>query len=90
MSISANDVKQKGVSLFDTLLQKRDELIINFRGKDKYVVMDIERYKEFRTKELDLAYIQTMQDIETGRVKKQTAKEHIEEITRELRDSDHG
>ena len=66
MTISANEVKQRGVSLFDSLLDKFDELIINVRGKDKYVVLDIERYKEFRANELDLAYMQTMQDIEKG------------------------
>jgi len=55
VTISANVVKQRGVSLFDTLLDKFDELIINVRGKDKYVVLDIERYKAFRANELDLA-----------------------------------
>ena len=42
MTISANEIKQRGVSFFDTLLDKFDELIINVRGKDKYVVLDIQ------------------------------------------------
>ena len=60
MTISANDVKTKGVSLFTDLLSKFDELVINVRGKNKFVVLDIERYKELRANELDLAYIQTI------------------------------
>lgn len=40
MTINANEVKTKGVSLFGTLLEKFDELIIILRGKDKYVVLD--------------------------------------------------
>jgi len=84
MRISANEVKQRGVSLFDNLLDKFDELIINVRGKDKYVVLDIERYKEFKANELDLAYMQTMNDIEKGNYKTQSAVEHIAELKDEL------
>ncbi|MGB5792961.1 type II toxin-antitoxin system prevent-host-death family antitoxin [Poseidonibacter sp.] len=84
MVINANEVKTKGVSIFSTLLNKFDELIINVRGKNKFVVIDIERYKELRANELDLAYIKTMQDIEKGNYKTQSAKEHIEELKNEL------
>jgi prevent-host-death family protein len=84
MVINANDIKTKGVSIFSTLLDKFDELIINVRGKNKFVVIDIERYKELRANELDLAYIKTMQDIEKGNYKTQSAKEHIEELKNEL------
>ncbi len=55
MIITANDVKTKGVSLFASMLQKADELIINVRGKNQFVVLDIARYNEFRQQELDLA-----------------------------------
>ena len=84
MTISANDVKTKGVSLFTDLLSKFDELVINVRGKNKFVVLDIERYKELRANELDLAYMQTMLDIKDGKYKSQTAKEHIAELMNEL------
>ncbi|MFA5454848.1 MAG: prevent-host-death protein [Sulfurimonas sp.] len=84
MTINANDVKTKGVSLFGNLLEKFDELIINVRGKDKFVVLDIQRYKELRANELDLAYIQTMQDIENKKYKTQTAKEHIQDLMNDL------
>ena len=84
MTVSANEVKTKGVSLFTNLLDKFDELIINVRGKDKFVVLDIDRYKELRANELDLAYIKTMQDIDNGNYKTQTAKEHIAELMNEL------
>jgi len=84
MIINANEVKTKGVSLFGQLLEKFDELVINVRGKEKFVVLDIERYKEFRANELDLAYLKAMQDIKDGNYKKQTAKEHLEELKDEL------
>jgi prevent-host-death family protein len=84
MVINANEVKTKGVSIFGTLLEKFDELIINVRGKNSFVVLDIERYKELRANELDLAYLKTMQDIEKGNYKTQSALEHIEELKNEL------
>jgi len=84
MTISANEVKTKGVSIFSNLLDKFDELIINVRGKDKFVVIDIDRYKELRANELDLAYIETIQDIKDKNYKTQTAKEHIEDLLNEL------
>ena len=84
MTISANEVKTNGVSIFDNILKKFDELVINVRGKDKYVVLDIERYKVFRENELDIAHMKAMQDIKDGKYKVQTDKEHIEELISEL------
>lgn len=80
MIVAANEVKTKGVSLFGKVLEKADELIINVRGKNKYVVLDIERYNEFRQNELELAHLMVMRDIEEGRYKKQTATEHVKEL----------
>ena len=84
MIINANDIKTKGVSIFANLLEKFDELIINVRGKNQYVVLDIERYKELRANELDLAYLKSLQDIQIGNFKVQTASEHIDELRNEL------
>ena len=84
MVISANEVKTKGVSLFSKLLESFEELTINVRGKNKFVVIDIDRYKELRENELDLAYLKTMQNIEEGKYKKQSAQQHIEDLKNEL------
>ena len=84
MIINANEIKTKGVSVFANLLEKFDELIINVRGKNQYVVLDIERYKELRANELDLAYLKSLQDIKNGNFKIQTANEHIEKLKNEL------
>ncbi len=84
MIINANDIKTKGVSIFANLLEKFDDLIINVSGKNQYVVLDIERYKELRANELDLAYLKSLQDIQNGNFKVQTASEHIDELRNEL------
>ncbi|WP_457607753.1 prevent-host-death protein [Nitratifractor sp.] len=84
MTISANEVKRRGVSCFDELLDKSDEVVINVRGKEKYVVLDIERYRDFRAKELDLAYMEAMEDLKRGAYKVQNVAEHIAELRDEL------
>jgi len=81
MTLNANEVKKSGVSIFGKMLEKFDEIIINVRGKNRYVVLDIKRYEEFRKQELDLAYMQAMQDVQKGNYKTQSAKEHIDNIT---------
>jgi len=84
MTVSANEVKKRGVSLFGELLEKWDEVIINFRGQKKYVVMDIERYKELRALELDRAYSEVMEDYKKGNYRVLSAEEHIKSLQEDL------
>ena len=79
MTVTANDVKQRGVSLFGELLEKFDEIVVNVRGKQKYVVMDVERYKKLRALELDNAYREVMEDYERGDYHTDV-KKHLAEI----------
>lgn len=80
MIVSANDIKTKGVTLLDKLFETVSEVVINVRGKNKYVVIDIERYKQLRELELDRLYEETMQEIKDGRFKTQSVEEHLSEL----------
>ena len=84
MTVTANEVKKRGVSLFGELLQKFDEVVINFRGKNRYIVVDIERYKKMRAAELEIAYQEVMKDYKKGDYGVLTPKEHIDKLKREL------
>jgi prevent-host-death family protein len=84
MTIMANDIKTKGVSLFDSLLEKAEEIIINVRGKNKFVVVDIERYKHLRALELDKAYLDTMQNITVNKYKTLDSGEKLNEYLKEI------
>lgn len=79
MIVMANEVKTKGVSLFDRLFEKASEVIINVRGKNKYVVIDIERYKRMRALELDKIYEEAMREIDAGRYSTDIS-EHLREL----------
>lgn len=84
MTIMANDLKTRGVTLLDEALQHDNEAIISVRGKSKYVVMDLEHYNYLRECELEAALIQTYKEIEEGKAKILSADEHIKALRDEL------
>ena len=84
MTIMANDLKTRGVTLLDEALQQDNEAIISVRGKSKYVVMDLEHYNYLRECELEAAFIETRKEIEEGRAKTLTADEHIKALHDDL------
>ncbi len=77
--ISASELKQKGIKAFEDELKQNNEAIISVRGKDKYVVISIERHREILEKELDIAYKEALEDIKNGRYTTDIEK-HLEEI----------
>ena len=84
MTIMANDLKIRGVTLLDEALKKDNEAIISVRGKSKYVVMDLEHYNYLRECELEAALIETHKEIEEGKAKTLTADEHIKALRDDL------
>ncbi len=66
MTVSASEVRIKGVSLFDQMFEKFNEVIINVRGKNKYCVVPFEEYEAYRAYQLDRAYTEVTEDIEEG------------------------
>ena len=80
MIISANDLKTKGISVLEGVFEKLDEVLISVRGKNKYVVVDIERYEYLRECEIEQAYRDVKEDIENGNSTVQTGKEHMKEL----------
>jgi len=82
--ITANDLKVKGIKIIDEQMKEEDEVLISYRGKPKYIVIDFERYDRIRESELDKIYLETMDDIKNAKAHTSTAKELIERIYSEL------
>lgn len=80
MVVSANDLKIKGVSIIESMLEKLDEVLISVRGKNRYVVINMKRYEYLRECELEQAYRDVQKDIKNGDIKTQTVSEHIKEL----------
>ena len=76
-AISANELKTKGVSAIQAVLDQQTEAFISVRGKQRFVVMDIAHYQYLRECELSAAIIESKADMAEGRYVKESAEEHL-------------
>jgi PHD/YefM family antitoxin component YafN of YafNO toxin-antitoxin module len=79
-SLTANDLKTKGVAAIEAVLAERPEAVVSVRGKDRFVVMDIAQYNYLRECELEAALAETRADIAAGRVVKESAAAHVKRV----------
>jgi len=80
-TVTANELKTKGISAVETRLKDDEEVIISVRGKDRYVVMDLDKYARLREYELTVALQEARADVEAGRVITESVTEHMQRIT---------
>jgi len=80
-SVTANELKTKGVSAVEERLATEDEVIITVRGQDKYVVMSLEKYARLREYELDIAVQEARSDYAAGRVTRESVDDHMQRVT---------
>ena len=81
-TISANDLKTKGVKAIEEALANQPEVAVSVRGQVKFVVMSGEQYQYLRECELEAALAESKADIETGRYVKETVAQHIKRINK--------
>ncbi len=79
-SITANDLKTKGVAAIEAVLAERLEAIVSVRGKDRFVVMEIAQYHYLRECELETALAETHADIAAGRSVKESPAAHVKRV----------
>ncbi len=84
MTVTANEVKTKGVSIFDYMFEKFNEVVINVRGQNKYCVIPFEEYEEYRAYKLDVAHKKVMQDLKDDKYNTNLAK-HFDEIEQAIK-----
>jgi len=79
-SLTANDLKTKGIAAIEAVLAERPEAIVTVHGKDRFVVMNIEQYHHLRECELEAALAETRADVAAGRYVKESAAEHVKRV----------
>ncbi len=79
-SITANELKTKGVSVVEDALRSNDEAVITVRGKEAYVIIDINKYSKFREYELEIALQDARADIAEGRVVRESVDDHMKRV----------
>ena len=80
-AITANELKIRGVSAVEDQLEDEEEVIISVRGKDRYVVMSLEKYARLREFELDMAVMEARADYEAGSIVKESVEDHMKRVT---------
>jgi len=80
-NITANQLKTKGVSVIQSSLKSGDEAIITVRGKEKYVVVNIDHYNYLRECELEAALNNVKKDYENRNYVTESVDDHIKRVT---------
>jgi len=79
-SLTANDLKTKGIAAIEAALGEHPEAIVSVRGKDRFVVMDIAQYHYLRECELEAALAETRADIAAGRAVSESPAVHVKRV----------
>jgi len=83
-TVTANELKTKGMSAVEARLQVNEEVIISVRGQDKYVVIDIEKYAKLREYELEIALQEARADVDAGRYSIESVNHQMLQVKDEL------
>ncbi|MEO7478782.1 MAG: hypothetical protein ABIT64_06090 [Lysobacteraceae bacterium] len=81
-SISANSLKTQGISAIAEALSDSAEATVSVRGKDRFVVMDIEHYRYLRECELTAALAESQADLAEGRYVKESVNAHMKRLAK--------
>ena len=79
-NITAHQLKTEGISGIEKRLAGDREAVITVRGKEKFVVMDMEHYNYLRECELDAALHEVRADRDQGRFVTESVEEHLQRI----------
>lgn len=79
-SLTANDLKTRGVAAIEATLARQPEAVISVRGKDRFVVMEVAQYHYLRECELDAALAQSQADVAAGRYVIESAQQHMDRL----------
>ena len=83
-AITANELKTRGISAVEDLLETEEQVIISVRGVEKYVVMGLEKYARLRESELDIAVKEAKADYEAGRTITENVDDHMKRVVDEI------
>ena len=79
-TVTANDLKTKGISAVESSLKDDDEVVISVRGQNRYVIIDLEKYAKLREYELTIALQEAKADVAEGRFVIESVDEHMKRV----------
>jgi len=80
MIITANELKTRGISLVEKMIERFGEIFVSVRGKKKFVILPIEEYERLKEAELESIIRQAEKDYEEGKYVIEKAEEHFKRL----------
>lgn len=81
-TISANDLKVRGVTAIEEALADNPEASVTVRGQPRFVVMSREHYAHLRECELEAALAESRADLDAGRFVKESVERHMKRLAK--------
>ena len=78
--VNANDIKKKGIT---AVCDNDEETLVTVRGKLRYVVLTVEKYRSLSEAELTLAVAEAQQDYQAGRYVVESVEKHFERLKKQ-------
>ncbi len=79
-TLTANELKMKGISAVTPNAKKGMETIITVRGNPEFVILPVREYNRLKDCELESAIMESEEDIKAGRYKKDSIEKHLKRI----------
>lgn len=80
-SISATTLKTRGAAALASALGRESEVAVSVRGRHRYVVMAMERYRQLRECELAAAHVETTAELASGNFIAESVAAHLARVT---------
>ena len=79
------ELRNKGIKVIEEEISENGIATLSYRGKPKYVILDIDSYENLREIELMMAYYKAKEDIEKGNVEIAEDEKDLEKHLKELK-----
>lgn len=83
-TISAGEIKKRGVSAFEEVLKRDGEAVISVRGEQRYVVLTMAEYHRLHEADLAQAVREARADYRAGRIADKNIKAHMRRLDNEI------
>ncbi len=78
--VNANDIKKKGLSV---ACDNDEATLVTVRGKPRYVVLTVEKYRSLSEVELTLAVAEAQEDYKAGRYAIESVEKHLKRLNKQ-------
>jgi PHD/YefM family antitoxin component YafN of YafNO toxin-antitoxin module len=79
------DLRNRGIKAIDEEIKMQGIATLSYRGKPKYIILEMDEYEKLREMELMMALKGAMEDIKNGKVEVVKTNEDLNDHLKELK-----